>query len=84
MYVGSINIPLASIGVFFAMSALNIWLNFILLPVLGIVGASIASSTCYLGCLIGILLIAQRCKKQEVAHRSSISAPQPVTVGTRA
>src|SRR5690348_9531536 len=32
MYVGSIDIPLGSIGVFFAMSALNIGLNFALLP----------------------------------------------------
>jgi antigen flippase len=68
MYVGSISIPKKSIGVFCAMSMLNIVLNFILLPRIGIRGASIASSICYLGCLIGILAIAFDLKRKGSRH----------------
>lgn len=68
MYVGSIYIPKKSIGVFCAMSILNIILNFILLPRLGIKGASIASSICYLGCLLGILAISLGFKRRAFGH----------------
>lgn len=78
MYVGSVFIPMRSVFLFFTMSALNIVLNFIFLPTLGIKGASIASSVCYLGCFVGILGIALSLKRKGLSK----SIPAPSTAFT--
>jgi O-antigen/teichoic acid export membrane protein len=57
-YVASEYIPWSMVGIYVVMSGVNIGLNLIWLRRLGIGGASIASSICYLGCFLGLLIIS--------------------------
>ena len=58
-YVASKDIPWSVVAVYVVMSSLNIVLNIVWLPRLGISGASMASSICYLGCFVGLLMISR-------------------------
>jgi O-antigen/teichoic acid export membrane protein len=64
-YVASEDIPWTVVAVYLAMSGLNVVLNIVWLPRVGINGASIASSICYLGCFLGLLLISRGFLREE-------------------
>jgi O-antigen/teichoic acid export membrane protein len=64
-YIASQYIPLVLVILYFLIAIINMVLNWLLLPILGIVGASISSSISYLLILIGILLIARRFRSQK-------------------
>lgn len=64
-YIASQYIPLVLVILYFLIAIINMVLNWFLLPILGIVGASISSSISYLFILIGILLIAGRFRSQK-------------------
>ena len=57
-YVASKNIPWSVVAIYVVMSSINVGLNLLWLRRLGISGASIASSVCYLGCFLGLLVIS--------------------------
>jgi len=64
-YVASKDIPWSVVVIYMVMSSLNVGLNLLWLPRLGISGASIASSVCYLGCFLGLLLISRGSECEE-------------------
>jgi len=59
-YIASQYIPLILVILYFLIAIINMVLNWFLLPILGIIGASISSTISYLLILIGVLLIARR------------------------
>jgi len=58
-YVASEYIPWAVVWTYVAMSVVDIGVNLLWLPKMGIVGAAQLSSACYLGVLIGVLFVAR-------------------------
>lgn len=64
-YIASQYIPLILVILYFIIALINMVLNWFLLPILGIIGASISSTISYLLILIGILLIARRFRSQK-------------------
>lgn len=70
-YVASEYIPWSMVTIYFVMSVANIGLNLIWLRPMGIGGASIASSVCYLGCFIGLLAIS-------LGRRPDLEGKRPV------
>lgn len=63
-YIASKDIPIALVFVYLIAFIVNFLLNLILIPHLGIIGASIASSISYTLCFIGILSISINTKNK--------------------
>ena len=58
-YVASERIPWSLLWIYAVMGTTDIVINFLWLPRMGITGAAQLSSACYLGCLIGVFLVAR-------------------------
>jgi len=64
-FVASIRIPTAVVWIYGSLLIGNIVLNILWIPRFGIVGASLASSVCYLGSTVALWLVARRLLRTE-------------------